>query len=353
MAGLLAYCRAGFEGDLANELQEKAAQLEVFGFARTKANSAFVLFDCYQQDDAERLARQLPLSQVIFSRQQFACLAVLEALDPTDRISPILAACEEFPLCGDLRVEYPDTTEGRELSKFCRKFSVPLRQALRKAGKLTQKENPKKPVLFAFFTSSQQLFLGFAEPASVSPHALGIMRLKTPADAPSRSSLKLDEAIQTFLTPTEQESRFQPGMHGVDLGACPGGWTYQLVRRGLFVQSVDNGAMAPSLMETGQVRHYAEDGFKFRPKKKNVHWLVCDMVEQPVRVARLMADWVTEGWCKEAIFNLKLPMKRRFETVQQALQAIEEAMGSRAYRIQAKHLYHDREEITLHLRLKS
>ena len=33
-------------------------------------------------------------------------------------------------------------------------------------------------------------------------------------------------------------------MVGVDLGACPGGWTYQLVKRGLFVYAVDHGKMA-------------------------------------------------------------------------------------------------------------
>jgi len=45
-----------------------------------------------------------------------------------DRLTPLLAASFDFPLCGDLRVEYADTSEGRELSKFCRKISVPLRQ---------------------------------------------------------------------------------------------------------------------------------------------------------------------------------------------------------------------------------
>ncbi|GAB3022947.1 23S rRNA (cytidine(2498)-2'-O)-methyltransferase RlmM [Bowmanella dokdonensis] len=350
MAGLMAYCRAGFESDLALELQDKAASRQIYGFARTQGGSGHVLFECYQEHDATRLSSLLPLSDLVFARQQFACLAKLDHLEGQDRISPIVEACEAFPLCGELRVEYPDTTEGRELSRFCRKFSVPLRQALRKQGLLTAKEQANRPVLFAFFTDSRNVCLGVADPQNVSPHPLGIMRLRTPADAPSRSSLKLDEAIQTFLSPTEQEKRLQSGMQAVDLGACPGGWTYQLVRRGLFVQAVDNGAMAESLMETGQVRHFAEDGFKFRPKKKHVHWLVCDMVEQPAKVARLMADWLREGWCQEAIFNLKLPMKKRYECLQQALQVIEEHMAGRPYQLQARHLYHDREEITLHLR---
>lgn len=349
-ASLLAYCRPGFEGDLANELQDKATGVEVYGFARTQSGTGFVLFECYQSDDAQKLAKELSVHQLVFARQMFVCYARLQSLDTADRISPILAACGDFPQCGDLRVEYPDTGEGRELSRFCRKFTVPLRQALRKNGILSKKERPDKPVLFAFFNQSNEVFVGYAEPAQISPWPQGILRLKAPPEAPSRSSLKLDEAIQVFLSKNEQETRLQGGMQAVDLGACPGGWTYQLVRRGLFVQAVDNGAMAESLMETGQVRYFAEDGFKFEPKKKNIHWLVCDMVEQPQRVARLMASWLAKGWCQEAIFNLKLPMKRRYESWQQAQQEIAEQLSEGSYRLQAKHLYHDREEITLHLR---
>lgn len=353
MAGLIAYCRPGFEADLAKEVGDKSAALGYYGFARTENGSGFVHFECYQAEQAEALCDALPLSQLIFARQLFVQQALLTDLDSTDRIGPILEACRGFPRCGDLRVEYPDTTDGRELSKFCRKFAVPLRQALRKQGLLTAKEDSRKPILFAFFTRSDRVYLGYAQPEQCSPFELGIMRLKTPPQAPSRSSLKLDEAILLFLSPEEQQARLQPGMQAVDLGACPGGWTYQLVRRGLFVQAVDNGAMADSLMETGQVRHFAEDGFKFRPKKKNVHWLVCDMVEQPARVAKLMCQWLREGWCKETIFNLKLPMKRRYESVQEALAMIDEALSPNAYALKAKHLYHDREEITVHLRLLS
>ena len=110
--------------------------------------------------------------------------------------------------------------------------------------------------------------------------------------------------------------------------------------------------MAPSLMDTGQVMHYREDGFKFRPPKSNVTWLVCDMVEKPVRVASLMTDWLVNGWCREAIFNLKLPMKKRYEEVTQNLQMMQERLTENGInaQIQARHLYHDREEITVHVR---
>ena len=352
---LLLYCRAGFENDLASEVQQKAAELDIYGYPKFDNLSGFVQFVLYQAEDTDRLINVLPFNQVIFARQMFRCVGQITFDDLNDRISPILSLAEMLPFCGELRVEYPDTTEGRELSKLCRKFSVPLRQSLRKKGKLSNKPLAKKPVLHVFFTAGDQAFVGVSYPDNNSPNPLGILRLKIPSRAPSRSTLKLDEAFQIFLPSATQQGRVEAGMHAVDLGACPGGWTYQLVQRRMFVQAVDNGAMDEALMETGQVQYFAEDGFKFQPKKKNVYWLVCDMIEQPQRVAKLMASWLGKGWCKEAIFNLKLPMKRRFESVAESFEVIEQVLAKHQidYCLQAKHLYHDREEITVHLCLAS
>ena len=70
--------------------------------------------------------------------------------------------------------------------------------------------------------------------------------------------------------------------------------------------------MAQSLMDTGQVTWLREDGFRYRPNRNNISWMVCDMVEKPAKVAALMASWLVNGWCRETIFNLKLPMKKRY-----------------------------------------
>ncbi len=349
---LLMYCRAGFESDLASEITERASELGCFGYPQFEKNSGYILYCCYQSEDAIKLVRKLDFKSLIFARQLCLASQRIDDLDPQDRISAILQSVEGIEICGDLVVEYSDTTEGRELSKFCRKITVPLRQALRKRNRLTNKENSKKPVLHVFFLSGTSMHVGVSYPGNRNDNPLGILRLKFPNFAPSRSTLKLDEAFQTFVT-DNQDDRLQPGLQAVDLGACPGGWTYQLVRRGMFVQAVDNGAMDEALMETGQVRYFAEDGFKFEPKKKNVYWLVCDMIEQPQRVAKLIARWLVRGWCKEAIFNLKLPMKQRYTSVMQAKAVIDQVMTEHGlnYHWQAKHLYHDREEITVHLQL--
>ena len=112
--------------------------------------------------------------------------------------------------------------------------------------------------------------------------------------------------------------------------------------------------MAASLHETGRIEHCAEDGFKFQPpKRQKIDWLVCDMVEKPSRIAELMTKWLLNSWCHSMIFNLKLPMKKRYAEVQQCLQYIADKLTQRglAFQLKAKHLYHDREEITVYLRL--
>ncbi|RUO55858.1 23S rRNA (cytidine(2498)-2'-O)-methyltransferase RlmM [Pseudidiomarina homiensis] len=361
MSGIIAYCRPGFESDCAAELQEKTGLLGSYGYCQTQAQQGYVIYRC-AAEEAEHLAKKLVLNELIFTRQFIAILAEVKDLPSQDRVSALQLALLDDTVqenfagvkpAGSLRVETPDTNVGKELSKFCRKFTVPLRQGLRQAGWMTAKESDRRPTLHAFFISNSEVVLGFSYSFNQSPWLMGIPRLRMPGDAPSRSTLKLDEAFQVFVPAHEREERVSSGMNAVDLGAAPGGWTYQLVRRGMMVQAVDNGPMAETLMDTGQVKHIQEDGFKFRPKKKNVTWLVCDMVEKPARVGELMTDWLLEGDCKEAIFNLKLPMKRRYAAVAEYLQHIKDTLqehGRGKFELQAKQLYHDREEITVHIR---
>ncbi|MGL4714669.1 MAG: 23S rRNA (cytidine(2498)-2'-O)-methyltransferase RlmM, partial [Aeromonas sp.] len=74
-------------------------------------------------------------------------------------------------------------------------------------------------------------------------------------------------------------------------------------------------------------------------------------VDKPARVVHMIADWFRENDCQEAMFNLKLPMKKRYaESVHniEVLRAMLKEIDN-AFVIQAKQLYHDREEITVHV----
>lgn len=64
-------CRPGFEKECAAEITDKAGQREIFGFARVKENAGYVIYECYQPDDGDKLIRELPFSSLIFARQWF------------------------------------------------------------------------------------------------------------------------------------------------------------------------------------------------------------------------------------------------------------------------------------------
>lgn len=353
MNNVILYCRPGFEKECAAEITEKAAERELYGFARVKENSGYVVFVCYQHEEADRLIRTLPLRSLIFARQMILAGDLLRDLPTDDRITPIVGMLTgAVAEAGELRVEVPDTNESKELMKFCRKFTVPLRAALRAQRILLGDERTSQQVIHVLFIAPGCCYVGYAYRHNHSPFYMGIPRLRFPPDAPSRSTLKLEEAFHVFVPADEWDERLGSGMYAVDLGACPGGWTYQLVKRSMMVHAVDNGTMDEALMATGQVIHHRADGFRFEPPRNNVYWLVCDMVEKPSRVAQLAADWLVKGWCREAIFNLKLPMKKRYEEVNQNLRLLCDQLAANGVHaeVHAKQLYHDREEVTVHAR---
>ena len=347
-SGLLLYCRAGFEADLTAELTDRAARAGLGGFARVQPGSGYVHFEpagC----TVEALARALPFEELIFARQVFPALPALEGLDRADRLTPIIeqAFAAGCPV-DSIWHEMPDTNEGKGLRRLIKAVERPLASVLRKRGVLRAQAGGLR--LHVFWRSGDCVQLGLSRPGERSEWPGGILHLRSPREAPSRSTLKLEEAWHTFIPREAWDTRLAQGMQAVDLGAAPGGWTWQLVRRGMYVHAVDNGPMDATLMATTQVEHHREDAFSWVPPK-SVTWLVCDIVDKPSRVAARMADWLEAGWCREAIFNLKLPMKQRWQTVYDCLDHIEERLldARITHRMRARQLYHDREEITVHV----
>ena len=342
---LIAYCRAGFESECAQEIAAATAAADISDHVRAAAASGFIEYRLDGHGLADRIPSTLDWRPLIFARQCIAVFAHLDALPRTDRLTPIMATLTERGerYC-DAWVEAPDTDEGKALAPFCKSFGNALIGGLKKARLLDPAGSRR---LHAFFPQSDKVYLAAVDPALSTPWPQGIPRLKFPREAPSRSTLKLDEALLTLLDDGERARWLKPGMSAVDLGAAPGGWTWQLVRRSLRVVAIDNGPMDAKLMDSGLVTHLREDGFRYRPKKP-VDWLVCDMVEQPRRVAELIARWLGEGCCRHTIFNLKLPMKKRYEETQRCLDLVRAVSAD----VRAKQLYHDREEITVFARIR-
>ncbi len=66
MNKVILLCRPGFEKECAAEITDKAGQREIFGFARVKENAGYVIYECYQPDDGDKLIRELAVQFINF-----------------------------------------------------------------------------------------------------------------------------------------------------------------------------------------------------------------------------------------------------------------------------------------------
>ncbi|MDE2490233.1 MAG: rRNA methyltransferase, partial [Elusimicrobia bacterium] len=206
-----------------------------------------------------------------------------------------------------------------------------LRAKMSRVAKLAVRGRPapgRARGLFVYAADFERLF------AAREGFFRGPRRMADDPQAPSRSYLKAEEAYAVLGREPA------PGETVADLGAAPGGWSYSAARRGARVIAVDNGPMKGGGRHPGIV-HRAEDAFKFAPEAP-VDWLFCDMVEDPERVAALLEGWLSRGWCRRFVVNLKFARRDPLPLLRRA-----RGLGRLCADLKVRHLYHDREEITL------
>lgn len=349
--GLLLLCRPGFESECAAEATLIAEHAGLFGKPRHKGGAGFVHFIFDELPEWRTVLADTPFQRWVFARQRMVWLERVADLPADDRATPLLTAIEELGVVfGRVWPEMADTNDAKSLSSgFLKRFIPHIERGL--AERRILRDKAELPTLHLFFQDSSGVDLCISTPDNASPWPMGIARLRMPRNAPSRSTLKLAEAFEALMTEEERTASLKAGLRAVDLGAAPGGWSFQFAERGLHVYSVDNGILADSLLATGMVEHVRADGFTWRPDRRQVEWMVCDMVEQPSRIAQLVADWTASGRCRRSIFNLKLPMKKRFDELKRCREIIDKRFKqhSDAYVLRFRHLYHDREEVTGYL----
>lgn len=226
----------------------------------------------------------------------------------------------------------------REMQKQIFKKCPALRALERKPENLITKQKGK---ILQLFLTDEGLFFSTTEPQFLTADtAGGIHRMRFDSGAPSRSYLKIEEALAILRTEPVA------GSIVVDLGAAPGGWTYGFAKRGCHVTSVDNGPMKIKGEYTGTITHLRRDGLTFNPDSKYlpVDWLIADMLIPPPKALALLKKWVGQKWCKNLIVNIKLPQQNPYAGLGAVLEWLEH-QGH--HRLQIRQLYHDRQEVTL------
>ncbi|MCK7544236.1 23S rRNA (cytidine(2498)-2'-O)-methyltransferase RlmM [Marinobacter bryozoorum] len=355
MNQLLAFCRPGFESEAGRELTDAAAALGAWGYFTPRPGAGWLSFTLAGGLDAPGLLAQLPLEAMVFVRD-WQLLLTEVPLPDKDRVGAVVEALRALGgqvtgECSRVDVRVGENSTDPDLGRFARKWVAPLSRALRGAGLLGDEEESRaSDRLELFLLDFTSAFVGISPGNNRARWPMGIPRLKLPASAPSRSALKLEEAWKVLLPADRILDYLGGGKSAVDLGAAPGGWTWQLVQQGMRVTAVDNGPMDDDLMATGMVTHVRADGYLWRPKR-SVDWMVCDIVDKPRRTAAMVSDWFNDQLCRYSVFNLKLPMKKRYDEWLLCRELLEARLADApfGFRLRARQLYHDREEITCFL----
>ncbi len=122
-----------------------------------------------------------------------------------------------------------------------------------------------------------------------TPFLMGVPKINTDLQAPSRAFKKLEEIFSLMVTsrfdPRTQEPLFPKDRLCVELGSAPGGWTKKLLDKGVCVVSVDRSSLAPAILQHRNyhsclLNHYQTDAFLWRPSPEissNIEWVFCDL----------------------------------------------------------------------------
>ena len=334
-ANLVLICREGYEATLA---QEAATRLG--GGVRAATGAGHVVVHGLGDLPGG------PRAALIFEHQRLPEAAWVAAGPPG---LPAVAAAAANAALQDMPPDVPWTLHAMATPDAPTRLLPPMRTALREAlpTGLTAREQPADASsdawVLQWLLTTEGVWQALCPLRDLSsPWPGGTHHARRDDAAPSRSTLKLEEALALMADPP------QPRARAIDLGAAPGGWSYALLKRGCRVLAVDNGPLTIQRLDElpGELTHLRADGMTFRPPAAwlPADWWVSDMLVPPGKALGLLRRWLGQGWCRRFVVNLKLPQANPLP----ALMPIQDYLGSLAgIHWRLRHLYHDRQEVTL------
>jgi 23S rRNA C2498 (ribose-2'-O)-methylase RlmM len=298
--------------------------------------------------------RALPARPLIFERQRLPAarrldLANLDALAGKIAESELTALNPGTPWTVHAFAANPNAP--KSLAGWAARLEERLRQTLAAtAPSLLNALRPPadvtaagKGVVLQLCAVPQALWVGLSpREALSSPHPGGVHVAPSDPLAPSRSFMKVEEALELMPSPPRPRERV------VDLGAAPGGWSHAFLKRGCRVLAVDNGPMKIRSLDAlpGELTHVRANGMTFRPPPAwlPADWLLADMLIPPGQCLGLLKRWLSAGWARRFIVNIKLPQRDPLV----ALRPIETFLTNQpGVGFVLRQLYHDRREVTV------
>lgn len=199
-------------------------------------------------------------------------------------------------------------------------------------------------MIVSLYAAGDRLYAGFGTPEELlSDWPGGAVRFQREEGQISRAKFKLLEAERTFGL------RYADYRNALDIGAAPGGWTSLLLERGLRVTAIDPADMHPSLKGHHMLVHLKQNASDVSLAPGSFDLLVCDMSWSPMLMSRLVLDLapaLKPG--STAIVTIKLMHKKPLQTIRE----VKERLATCFHILGARQLFHNREEMTLHLSKK-
>ncbi len=209
-------------------------------------------------------------------------------------------------------------------------------------------ESIKKPQLVvSLLCTTEKGYIGISTTEeNLSDWPGGMRHFAQTPEQISRAEFKLLEALEVFGVTLPAHGR------ALDLGAAPGGWTRLLLDAGLHVVAVDPARLDARLIKRPHLEHYHGYAEKYleEPTKQRRRFAVItnDMRMDAREAARLLAQ---AERCLQAggfvISTLKLPHATReidpLKTLKEALNVL----NKRYIIVQARQLFHNRQEVTV------
>lgn len=127
---------------------------------------------------------------------------------------------------------------------------------------------------------------------------------------PSRAYLKLWELFTLYGYKPEA------GMKTIDVGSCPGGWTWVLQTVGTHVVSVDKAPLDPKIAALPNIEFKKESAFGLRPQHVgHLDWFFSDIICYPDKLLELVNRWRESGLVDNFACTIKFQKPTDFETL--------------------------------------
>lgn len=213
--------------------------------------------------------------------------------------------------------------EAAKALKASGKLWAPYEHQLHRRMSLIQEQLPKiksKPFEFGQALKFPQLGAWTLEeantlwfsPKTTSVFPNGEIEFAETKAAPSRAYLKLWEFFTIEkITPKKSDIC-------MDMGACPGGWTWVLKDLCKEVIAIDKAPLVPELQKNPKIKILKKDAFVLKPEDIGpIDWLFSDIICYPPKLLELVQNWRASGLVKNFVCTIKFQGETDFETLEE------------------------------------